>query len=161
MKITKKDVQIISHLRKNSREMLTKLSKKTGVPVSTIFDRLKLHTGSLITKNTSLIDFQMLGFNSKAKVILQVDKESREELKEFLLNNKYINSAYRINNGYDFMFEVIARNMKELENFIENLEDKFNIIEKNIFYIIYTIKQEDFLSKENAPEIAFAKPKKY
>jgi DNA-binding Lrp family transcriptional regulator len=133
MKITKKDVQIISHLRKNSREMLTKLSKKTGVPVSTIF----------------------------AKVILQVDKESREELKEFLLNNKYINSAYRINNGYDFMFEVIARNMKELENFIENLEDKFNIIEKNIFYIIYTIKQEDFLSKENAPEIAFAKPKKY
>jgi len=155
LKITKKDIQIISHLRRDSREMLTKLSRKTGVPVSTIFDRLKMHTGGLIKKNTSIIDFTMLGFNSRAKVILKVDREDREELKQILKTNKNINNAYRINNGYDFMFEAIFRNMKELEDFLYSLEKEFRILEKHVYYVIDGIKQEDFLSDEDAVDIAF------
>tara|TARA_Y100000310_G_C20689163_1_gene821070 strand:- start:297 stop:785 length:489 start_codon:yes stop_codon:yes gene_type:complete len=155
MKVTKKDVKIISHLRKNSREMLTKLSRKTGVPVSTIFDRLKLYTDGFIKKNTSLVDFTMLGFNSRAKVILKVDRSDREELKSFIIKSKNVNSAYRINNGYDFMFEAIFRNMKDLENFIEIMERKFKISEKHVYYVIDDIKQEDFLSDSDAVEIAF------
>ena len=155
MKITRKDIQIISYLRRDSREMLTRLSKLTGVPVSTIFDRLKLHKGGLIKKNTSLIDFQMLGFNSRAKVAIKVDREDREDLKLVLKNHRNINSAYRINNGYDFMFEVLFRDMKELEDFIYSLETKFKIIDKHVYYIIDGIKEEEFLSNDDAEEIAF------
>ncbi len=155
LKITRKDIQIISYLRRDSREMLTRLSKLTGVPVSTIFDRLKLHKGGLIKKNTSLIDFQMLGFNSRAKVAIKVDREDREDLKLVLKNHRNINSAYRINNGYDFMFEVLFRDMKELEDFIYSLETKFKIIDKHVYYIIDGIKEEEFLSNDDAEEIAF------
>jgi len=155
MKITKKDITIVSHLRNNSREMLTKISKKTGLPVSTIFDRLKMHTGGLIKKNTSLIDFQLLGFNSRAKVILKVERSDREKIGNLLKTHQNINNAYRINNGYDFMFEAIFRNMKDLEDFIYRLEKEFNILEKHVYYIIDDIKQEDFLSRDDAPEIAF------
>ena len=155
MKITKKDIQIISHLRRDSREMLTRLSRKTGVPVSTIFDRLKMHTGGFIKKNTSLIDFEMLGFNSRANVILKVERDDREKLKTFLKLHKHINSAYRINNGYDFMFEAIFRDMKELEDFIYALETQFRVLDKHVYYIIDGIKEEDFLSQDDAEEIAF------
>ncbi len=155
MKITKKDIQIISHLRRDSREMLTRLSRKTGVPVSTIFDRLKMHTGGFIKKNTSLIDFEMLGFNSRAYVTLKVERDDREKLKNFLKLHKHVNSAYRINNGYDFMFEAIFRDMKELEDFIYSLETQFRILDKHVYYIIDGIKEEDFLSQDDAEEIAF------
>ena len=155
MKITRKDIQIISYLRRDSREMLTRLARLTGVPVSTIFDRLKLHKGGLIKKNTSLIDFQMLGFNSRAKVAVKVDRDDRETLKLFLKNHRNINSAYRINNGYDFMFEAVFRDMKELEDFIYSLENQFRILDKHVYYIIDGIKEEEFLSHDDAEEIAF------
>ncbi|MBT3865903.1 Lrp/AsnC family transcriptional regulator [Candidatus Woesearchaeota archaeon] len=157
MKITKKDIQILSHLRRDSREMLTKLSRKTGIPVSTIFDRLKYHKNGLIKKNTTLMDFSLLGFNSRAKVILKVDKTDRISIKNLLTVHRNINAAYRINNGYDFMFEAIFRNMKDLEDFINSLEEQFNILEKHVYYVIDDIKEEDFLSRDDAHEIAFTK----
>jgi|TARA_Y100000310_G_scaffold13087_1_gene13419 DNA-binding Lrp family transcriptional regulator len=155
MKITKKDIQITSHLRRNSREMLTKLSRRTGIPVSTIFDRIKLHNGGFIKRNTTLIDFQLLGFNSRAKVILKVERSDRDELKDYLKRHNHINSLYRINNGYDFMFEAIFRNMKDLEDFIMSLEEQYKILNKHIYYVIDNIKQEDFLSRDDAIDIAF------
>ncbi|MDP3917278.1 MAG: Lrp/AsnC family transcriptional regulator [Nanoarchaeota archaeon] len=155
MKITKKDISIVSQLRKNSREMLTKISRKTGLPVSTIFDRLKIHTGGLIKRNISLIDFQLLGFNSRAKIILKVERGDREKINNVLKTHQNINNAYRINNGYDFMFEAIFRNMKDLEDFIYRLEKEFNIIEKHVYYIIDDIRQEEFLSRDDAVEMVF------
>ena len=147
MKVTKKDIQIISRLRNNSREMLTKMSKETGIPVSTIFDRINMQKEELLIKHTSLIDFQAIGFNSRAKVILKVDKKDREKLKHFIEKSININSAYRINSGYDFMFEAIFKNMKDLEDFIIHIEENHNILEKQVYYIIDDIKREEFLSQ--------------
>jgi len=53
------------------------------------------------------------------------------------------------------MFEAIFRNMKDLEDFIGNLEEKFSIIEKHVYYVIDDIKEEEFLAKENAVQLAF------
>jgi len=36
-----KDLLILSELRQNARETLTKMSKHTGIPISTIFDKIK------------------------------------------------------------------------------------------------------------------------
>ncbi|MBU4209210.1 MAG: winged helix-turn-helix transcriptional regulator [Proteobacteria bacterium] len=38
--IKKTDLIIISSLRQNAREKLTEMSRKTRIPVSTIFDRI-------------------------------------------------------------------------------------------------------------------------
>ncbi len=157
MKIFKKDIKILSYLRKNSRERLTKISKKTGVPVSTIFDRMRMHYSGLIQKYTTLINFQVLGFNSKACIILKIDRDQRENLKEFISQSQCINSAYKINNGYDFFIEVISKNMRELEDFVEQLEEKFIIREKHVFYIVEDIKREDFLTTEELIDSMFPK----
>ena len=119
MKITKKDIQILSHLRRDSREMLTKLSRKTGIPVSTIFDRLKYHKNGLIKKNTTLMDFSLLGFNSRAKVILKVDKTDRISIKNLLTVHRNINAAYRINN------ENVCINRETFDSFLSDVEDSY------------------------------------
>ena len=148
--INKKDMMIISNLRKDARMNLTKMAKKTGIPVSTIFDKIKGYKGNLVTKHTTLINFDLLGYNTRAKIILKVSKEDKDEIKSYLLKNQNVNSFYRINNGFDFMIEGIFRNIMEMEEFLEILEEQFTIEKKEYFYIIDDLKKEAFMEDEIA-----------
>ena len=148
--IGEKDMLIVSVLRSNARETLTRMSNKINIPISTIYDKLKLYEGGLIKKHTALIDFSKLGFNTRANIVLKVDREKRELLKEFLVKNNNVNSLYKINNGFDFMIEGVFKNLKELEDFFEALEIKFKVKTKQVYYIIDDIKRESFLSDPDA-----------
>ena len=149
----KTDLLIISSLRQNAREKLTEMSKKTRIPVSTIFDRIKMHEVDVIKKHTALVDFGKLGYNTRANIILKVNKNDREAMKEFLMKHNSINSAFKINNGYDFLIEAIFSNIKEVEDFTDLLEEKFSIKAKQVFYVIDDLKKEEFLS--NPAVLAF------
>jgi len=143
--MNKKDLKIIAHLRQDGRMQLTKMSKKTGIPVSTIFDRIKKENNA-IKKHTCLLDFNKLGYNIRANIALRVNKEDKQNLKEFLVRNNKTNSVYKINNGYDFMLEGIFENIKEMDEFIENIEERFTIEDKKSFFLIEDLKKEGFLS---------------
>jgi len=149
-----KDLLIISNLRQNARETLTNMSKKTQIPVSTLYDKIKVHENNLITKHTTLVEFGKLGFNTRAKVIIKVKKQDREALKNYLMKNPNLNSIYKVNNGYDFLMEVIFKNIKEMEEFLEEIDEKFTIKAKQVFYIVDDLKREGFLS--NPDQVSFA-----
>ncbi len=142
----KKDLLILSNLRKDARMSLTNMSKATHIPISTIFDRLRMHEVGLIKKHTSLIDFEKLGFNTRANVCIKVDKSKREELREHLSKHQNVNSVFKINNGYDFLAEVVFHNIKDLEEFMENLEERFNVTQTQVYYLIEDIKREEFMA---------------
>ena len=141
-----KDLLILTHFRKNSRISLTKLSKATKIPISTIFDRLKSNEDGIIIRHTSLIDFSKLGYNVKVQIALKAPKDKKEEIREFLLKNERINSVYRITNGYDFLVEGIFRGIVESEGFIEILQDRFDVKEIKPFFVIEDIMREKFMS---------------
>lgn len=86
--VDKKGLLLMTFLRKNARENLTRLSRKTSIPVSTIYDKLKGYDGNLIVKHTTLLDFSKLGFNARANILLKVERSLREELRSFLLTNQ-------------------------------------------------------------------------
>jgi DNA-binding Lrp family transcriptional regulator len=128
------------------------MSKKTGIPVSTLFDRLKSSEESIIIKHTSLLNFNELGFNTRANIALKVERDDKEALKNFLTAHGSVNSVYRINNGFDFMVEGIFHQIKDMEDFIDQLESRFRIHDKRPFFIIEDLKREAFLSN---PEMLF------
>ena len=142
--IEKRDMMILSELRKDGRKSLTQIARKTNIPVSTLFDRLKHYKGSLVSKFTTLLNFSMLGFHTRATIVLKVNKRSREDIKRFLRNHSRVNSLYRINNGFDFMVEGLFYDVKELEYFLNELEN-YDILASKVYYIIDDIKREAFL----------------
>ena len=146
--LQKKDLWILSELRVNSRESLTNISKNTGVPISTIFDKLKCYQESLITKHTTLLDFSKLGFNARANIMIKVDRMVREEVRKILLNNLNVNSVYKISNGFDFMIEGIFKNVKDVEEFIDYLGSKFKMEKSEVYYIVEDIRKEDFMNNK-------------
>ena len=129
---------------------MTLISKKTGMPISTVYDRLKKFGDTLIKKHTSIVDFSELGYNTRANLVLKVGKNQRGEVADYLKKHHVVNTLYKINNGYDFLAEVIFRDMKGLQDFLEELEEKFSLKSKQVYYTIEDIKREDFISK---PEI--------
>jgi len=140
-----KTLQLLAHLRENSREKLTNISKKTNIPISTLFDLLKELQSGLVTKSTVLIDFSKLGYHTKAQIFLKVNNINKEKLKQHLHFNPNVNTIYKINNGWSFLIESIHRNNKDLNEFIETLEQKFQIEKHEIHYLIDEIKKEGFL----------------
>lgn len=140
----RKTVLLLSCLRENARETLTDISKKTKIPISTLFDLLKELPGTLITKSTVLMDFPKLGYHTRAHLLLKVEQEHKEKLKQHLYFHSHVNSIYKINSGYDFMVETVHKNIKELDLFLEQLKQKFNISDPQIHYLIDEVKKEGF-----------------
>lgn len=150
--LSKKDLLIVSCLRKNARETLTKISKVTHIPVSTIYDKLQQHEATIIWKHTTLIDFSKLGFHARANVIMRVPREKREEFTKHLMTSPYTNSLYKINNGYDFLAELVFKDVKEMEDCLELLEHRFSVTEKQVYFIIEDLKKEGFLTDQSLME---------
>jgi len=152
--LKKSDLLLLTFLRQDARQTLTKISRRTRIPISTLYDKLRQHEEKFILKHTTLIDFSKLGYNSRAKIMLSVPKDNRDKLRSFLKEHPSINSLFKINNGYDFLAEGVFENVKELEDFLEILEEKFGLNEKKVFYIIEDVKRESFLARpELLPQI--------
>lgn len=145
MVLSEKELVLLSHLRQNARTNLTKISRQTGMPVSTIFDKLKKYEKDIITKHTALLDFSKLGYDIKVHIAVKVPKDYRDQLKEHLCREPQVNSVYRINNGYDFMIEAFFRNIREVHDFVEGLE-QYKVKKPDEYYVLDEIKKEAFMS---------------
>ncbi|MBI2547805.1 Lrp/AsnC family transcriptional regulator [Candidatus Woesearchaeota archaeon] len=143
-----KNSQILSCLRNNARMSLMQISKKTGIPISTIHDRIKGEEGNAILRYTSLLDFSKLGYSNRATILLKVDRKDREELSLFLFQHPLINSAYKVSNGFDFIAEGIFQNVKSLHEFIDKVEERFTMQDIKTHFVLEDLKRECFLSDD-------------
>ncbi len=142
-----KDLAILCRLRLNARENLTKMSRKTRIPVSTLHDRIKKYHGDVITKSTVLLNFQKLGYEFKVKVLLKTSAEKKEALEKFLFRSENVNNLYRVNNGYDYLAEAVFKNLSEFKEFTEKLKE-LGVNSVQEFLILEDLKKEAFLTQE-------------
>ncbi len=142
--MNEKELLLITNLRKNSRATLTKMSKTTNIPISTLYDMLK--KTDKIKRHTCIPDFSSLGFGMRAMFLVSIVPDHKEKLKNYLQQHPNLNGLFKINNGFDFLFEMIYKSMGELEQFNEYLEQHFMLKEKHVHYIIEDITREQFLS---------------
>jgi len=149
--INQKYLVVFAYLRQNARLKLSKISRKTGIAISTIHDQLKAQKDNLIKKYTTLLDFEKLGYNAKLSFAISVSPDDKQKLRDFLLKNHKINSLYAINNGFDFLAEGIFKQIREAEQFVEKIEQEFEIKDKEVHYIVDELKQETFLSNPYIP----------
>ncbi len=153
--IKKKDLMLLAHLRENSRAHLKEIARKTKIPVSTLHDRIKAKAGDAIIRNSCLLDFDMLGFSVKAHVMFKINKADKENVRKYLKKSLNVNNMYKINNGYDFIVEFVFKTVSDMENYLEDVDQKFRIKSKNVHYIIEDIKREEFLSNANFVPVLF------
>lgn len=138
--LNQKERLILKELRQNSRESLSRLSKKTNIPVSTIFEILRKLENKVITKHVSIVDFSKLGYG--LRVNLLISSKDKSGLMNFLKASACVNSLSSSLNGHDYYAECMFRDMKEMAKFKERLEN-FDVDVDEIF-VLDEIKREGF-----------------
>lgn len=139
------DLVIVSNLRENCREPLTKLSRKTRIPVTTLFEKLKSYDGNLIRKFTSIVDFAKLGYKTKAQVLIKPLPETKNSVEEFLQKNKKVNSLYKTGTNYEYLAEVICIDLQDFHDFLSQLES-LKLQQKEVLFVVDDLKREEFLT---------------
>ncbi|MBW2987391.1 Lrp/AsnC family transcriptional regulator [Candidatus Woesearchaeota archaeon] len=148
MELSQKDFQLIASLRKNNRQKLTKLSRELRMPVKKIQEKLQKYNDKIISKHTILLNFDKLGFMTRTNIIIAVKSEDKNKIQDFLVKHPEVNNLYQVNNGYDFLIELITRNDEQLDIFMQNLETEFDIKRKDFQYILKDIKREMFIANK-------------
>lgn len=151
--ISQKDKQTLVYLRKDGRITLSKLSRATRTPISTLFNRIKKHEGETVKRFTVLLNYRTLGYLARAYIVIKVHKKDKEQVRQHLHQHKNVNSLFKVNNGYDYLTDVVFRDYVELEGFIENLQDQFSVKVGNVHYVIDNIKEEHFFAEPNLAEV--------
>ena len=141
----KTKVFITALLRQNARIKLAVIARKTGMPVSTLFDYVHDPVCLGITRYCALLDFPALGFATRATLFLKAGKDKRDALREHLRKSGSVNSLSRVNNGYDFMADCIFKDLRELEEFCEHLERSYGA-KKEVHFVIEELKRETFFA---------------
>ena len=144
--LKRKDLLILSYLRNNARQRLTSISRRTHIPVTTIYDNVRRYEKRFIAKHASLIDFKKLGFNAKTKLAVKVNG-SKAELLTYLQDHPNVNSLYRTGSDYDVLAELVFRELRDVDEFMETLKKRFEVEKSLVLPITEDLKREEFMSK--------------
>jgi len=140
--ISEKDKKIITCLRKNARQTLASISRQAKIPLSTVYDRIKLNEKGLILKYTSLVDFSRLGFNLRMQLL--ANAKDRTKLIEFINGHGLVNNAFRISGEYEFLLDCIFPSMKELTEFTDQIKSHCSGLK--VFHVVEELKREAFFN---------------
>ncbi len=151
----KTEIKILTYLRADGRTPLTTLSRKLKLPVSTIHGRLKSCIETGLVKPSVLLNFEKIGFDTRAYIMLTVDPNEKEKIFTQLQEHPNVNSLFRINNGWNLIMECIFKDMPSLENFVEKLEQTYHIKQKQVHYELEELKREGFLARPEQAEKIF------
>jgi len=120
LSLDRTDKALLSALQGNARLTVAELSERVSLTTSPCWRRVKmLEDSALITGYQAIISPKELGYGVTAFVSLMMASHSRETARSFeqrLLEIPEIVACHNISGRYDFLLEVVA---KDLESFGE------------------------------------------
>ena len=123
--LDEKDKTILDLLQQDASLSTYKITKKTGIPQTTVLNRMrKLKQEGIIRKYTIDIDWKKLGMNNKALIFVKVDKNIEQrnskvgEIEEKISKYPLVLNVKRLMGKYDFMIELVCRDIDELNDFL-------------------------------------------
>ncbi|MEA3342528.1 MAG: Lrp/AsnC family transcriptional regulator [archaeon] len=126
--INEKDLAILALLKKDAKLKTQEISRRAGMPVTTVHNRIKkLEENGIITHYCAMVDNKKLGINISAYVMINVEyrtpsgkKISQAKLAKDIKKNSLVDEASIVAGGTDIIIRIHAKNIDELNEFIIN-----------------------------------------
>jgi len=124
--LDKKDQTILELLQQDASLSTYKITKRTGIPQTTVLNRIKkLKAEGLIKKYTIEIDWKKLGKKIKALIFVKVDKNLEikskgkvGEIEQRIYQYPQVLNIKRLMGKQDFMIELVCNDLEELNKFL-------------------------------------------
>jgi len=145
-KLDKDDLAIINELQMDGRASYSKLSKKIGMPSSTIHDKVKrLISNGVIKGYTIIIDKEKVGLNSVAIIGVETGAKQFKDVAKSLCEIREIAEVYGTTAEFDLMVKVYAPSRDELSNVLNQIRSLDGIDDIYVSSILEVFKEEPTL----------------
>ena len=139
-----KDVKILDVLKKNARLSVKSIARLTGIPVTTVHNRIKkMEKEGLIKGYTLSLDYTKLGKPIMAYILITVDykllknmKKTQHQLAEELKKNDFVEEVDMVTGRNDIIVKVRVSDIQELSNFVTRDLRNINGIDKTETVIV-------------------------
>jgi DNA-binding Lrp family transcriptional regulator len=137
--LSAKDQKILGELKKNSRETIRNIAKKTGLRPSTVHQRIqKLEKDGTIEKYTLKISKNAAGENFVVYMLVQ----SGKNIEPHILSSPNIKEVYGITGEYDLLFKMKFKDVDSFNSFLLKFREAKGIKKTLTMVATVEIKEE-------------------
>lgn len=138
-----KDIAILAELRRDGGLSEQKLAKKTGIPMTTVHNRLtRLKQSGVITQYTVRLDFAKLGQPITAYVLVKAAPQADQKaLMEHISKLPNIFEVAMVTGEFDLMVKARVASMKALNELIVQQLRKQKAVSETRTMISYETKE--------------------
>jgi len=139
VKIDNDDIKILQILSQNSRISTIEISKQLSLSSKTIKNRIqKLVKANYIKEFTVFIDWSKIQLRPFFLEINLKNYKQKYDIIKYIKQNKYLNAVEEsIGNNIDLNFWFILKNVKQLQDIIDDLSEKYPDSIQNFKYCSY------------------------
>lgn len=135
----KKDIAIITELKKNSRSSVRDIAKKTGLRPSTVHNRIQqLKKNNIIEKFTLKLNNKAVGENFIVFMTIKANKD----LPETTFHDKHIKEVFGITGDYDLILKLKFNDIEDFNKFIIKFRKENQLTTTQTSVVTTTIKEE-------------------
>ncbi|MEM4254249.1 MAG: Lrp/AsnC family transcriptional regulator [Candidatus Woesearchaeota archaeon] len=125
-KIDENDIRLLLLLQEDSKSSVQNLAKKTGIPPTTVHNRIKrLEKLGIIKKYTAEIDWKKAGKQVLAYVLVSVEyilptggKVQQEDAAKEIRQMEGVEEVSILTGGADILIKVRTKDLDDLNNFV-------------------------------------------
>jgi Lrp/AsnC family transcriptional regulator for asnA, asnC and gidA len=144
--LDKDDLAIIKELQMDGRASYSKLSKKIGMPSSTIHDKVKrLISNGVIKGYTIIIDKEKVGLNNVAIIGVETGAKQFRDVAKSLCEIREIEEVYGTTAEFDLMVKVRASSREELSDALNRIRSLDGVDDIYVSSILEVFKEEPTL----------------
>lgn len=134
-----KDMHILEVLKKNSHLSIGKISRKTGIPVATVHNRIKkLSNAGVIKCYTIEIDPAKLGKKMVAYVMVKATRKSDHSmLLHKIIKHELVEEGAMVTGEFDLIFKVRVKDMDDLNNVVVRYMRTLDEVSETRTYVAY------------------------
>jgi len=120
--IDDRDRIILEELKRDASQSITKLSKKTGLPRTTVGERIRrMVAKQIIKKFTVMIDYEKIGLPITAFILVSFlpnPEISQRQLAKRISKMKNVSDVYIVSGEWDLILKVRGKSMEEIGELI-------------------------------------------
>lgn len=125
------DHKILSILEGDARVSFAGLAQQVGLSKTPCWNRVKeLENSGVIRAYTARIDPEAIGLEVQAVVQLVLNFDKASLFEERVLEHEKILHCFAVTGDYDYVLHVIAKNIRELDEFLRNELSQFSGVER-------------------------------
>ncbi|MBU5678705.1 MAG: winged helix-turn-helix transcriptional regulator [Candidatus Aenigmatarchaeota archaeon] len=138
----KKYEAILNILREDADISMKEISKKTGIPITTIHNRIKaMKKEGIIKCYRAIIDPKKLGYNVQAFVQLAVKGLDDEKIKK-IISLPNVVECYTVSGPHNVILKVYAETIEALNNFVDSQLRSKDWVGEVIIEIVMNVMKE-------------------